>query len=291
MIQGPTTMSTHFPKPLPIRPSQHGATLLELLVGITIGLLTVAVAVGALMVSRGISGTVSEASQLQQQASFAFRVIGQQLRQAGSRQLDPETAPDVHAKFYEPIKNVPVDFSGVTPVSGKDNPGTGEYALEINYQNIREFTVLEPTDGEYQIRNCLQKKAEDSAKNPDPMIVSKFKHNATDATLVCAGGSGAAQPIIQNVKDFTIQYLTQATDGDASAAPTYQYVNATTAGASWLKVYAVQVCLELEGAETIDTAGAKYKKCDGTEVDRGNKLRMVFRNTYHIRNHAWPTSS
>ena len=282
-------MSTHAPKP--IRTSQRGATLLELLVGITIGLLTVAVAVGALVVSRGISGTVSEASQLQQQASFAFRVIGQQLRQAGSRQLDPETAPDVHAKVYEPIKNVPVDFSGVTPVSGKDNPGTGEYALEINYQNIREFTVLEPTDGEYQIRNCLQKKAEDSAKNPDPMIVSKFKHNATDATLVCAGGSGAAQPIIQNVKDFTIQYLTQATDGDASAAPTYQYVNATTAGASWLKVYAVQVCLELEGAETIDTAGAKYKKCDGTEVDRGNKLRMVFRNTYHIRNHAWPTSS
>ena len=284
-------MSMHSPQPLPLRTSQRGATLLELMVGITIGLLTVAVALGALMVSRGVSGTVSEASQLQQQASYAFRVIGQQLRQAGSRQLDPETAPDVHAKFYEPIKNVPVDFSGVTPVSGKDNPGTGEYALEINYQNIREFTVLEPTDGEYQIRNCLQKKAEDSAKNPDPMIVSKFKHNATDATLVCAGGSGAAQPIIQNVKDFTIQYLTQATDGDASAAPTYQYVNATTAGASWLKVYAVQVCLELEGAETIDTAGAKYKKCDGTEVDRGNKLRMVFRNTYHIRNHAWPTSS
>ena len=284
-------MSMHSPQPLPLRTSQRGATLLELMVGITIGLLTVAVALGALMVSRGVSGTVSEASQLQQQASYAFRVIGQQLRQAGSRQLDPETAPDVHAKFYEPIKNVPVDFSGVTPVSGKDNPGTGEYALEINYQNIREFTVLEPTDGEYQIRNCLQKKAEDSAKNPDPMIVSKFKHNATDATLVCAGGSGAAQPIIQNVKDFTIQYLTQASDGDASAAPTYQYVNATTAGASWLKVYAVQVCLELEGAETIDTAGAKYKKCDGTEVDRGNKLRMVFRNTYHIRNHAWPTSS
>ena len=284
-------MSMHSPQPLPLRTSQRGATLLELMVGITIGLLTVAVALGALMVSRGVSGTVSEASQLQQQASYAFRVIGQQLRQAGSRQLDPETAPDVHAKFYEPIKNVPVDFSGVTPVSGKDNPGTGEYALEINYQNIREFTVLEPTEGEYQIRNCLQKKAEDSAKNPDPMIVSKFKHNATDATLVCAGGSGAAQPIIQNVKDFTIQYLTQATDGDASAAPTYQYVNATTAGASWLKVYAVQVCLELEGAETIDTAGAKYKKCDGTEVDRGNKLRMVFRNTYHIRNHAWPTSS
>ena len=281
-------MSTHFPKPLPIRPSQHGATLLELLVGITIGLLTVAVAVGALMVSRGISGTVSEASQLQQQASYAFRVIGQQLRQAGSRQLDPLTTPDVHAKFYAP-NDVPVEFSGIMPISGKDAPGTTEFALEVNYQNIKELTVLQPTDGEYQIRNCLQEKAE-AASVPLPMVSNKFKRNTTDGTLVCAG-TGAAQPIIQNVKDFTIQYLTQATDGTPSAAPTYQYVSATTAGASWLKVYAVQVCLELEGAETIDTAGAKYKKCDGTEVDRGNKLRMVFRNTYHIRNHAWPTSS
>ena len=283
-------MSMHSPQPLPLRTSQRGATLLELMVGITIGLLTVAVALGALMVSRGVSGTVSEASQLQQQASYAFRVIGQQLRQAGSRQLDPVTPPDVHAKFYAP-NDVPVVFSGITPLSGKDAPGTTEFALEVNYQNVKELTVLEPVDGEYQIRNCLQKKAEDAALNPEPMITSKFKHNTTAGTLVCAGGTADPQPIIQGVKDFTVQYLTQATDGNPSAAPTYQYVSATTAGASWLKVYAVQVCLELEGAETIDTAGAKYKKCDGTEVDRGNKLRMVFRNTYHIRNHAWPTSS
>ena len=280
-------MSTHAPKP--IRTSQRGATLLELLVGITIGLLTVAVAVGALVVSRGISGTVSEASQLQQQASFAFRVIGQQLRQAGSRQLDPVTPPDVHAKFYAP-NDVPVVFSGITPLGGKDAPGTTEFALEVNYQNVKELTVLEPVDGEYQIRNCLQKKAEDAALNPEPMITSKFKHNTTAGTLVCAGGTADPQPIIQGVKDFTVQYLTQATDGNPSAAPTYQYVSATTAGSNWLKVYAVQVCLELEGTEKIDTAGAKYTKCDGTEVDRGNKLRMVFRNTYHIRNHAWPTS-
>ena len=287
MIQGPTTMSTHAPKP--IRTSQRGATLLELLVGITIGLLTVAVAVGALVVSRGISGTVSEASQLQQQASFAFRVIGQQLRQAGSRQLDPITPPDVHAKFYAP-NDIPVVFSGITPLSGKDTPGTTEFALEVNYQNVKELTVLEPTNGEYQIRNCLQQKAEDAAGDPEPMITSKFKYNTAAGTLVCAGGTADPQPLIQNVKDFTVQYLTQATDGSPGAAPTYQYVNATTAGSNWLKVYAVQVCLELEGTERIDTAGAKYKKCDGTEVDRGNKLRMVFRNTYHIRNHAWPTS-
>lgn len=48
------------PTPLPLRTSQRGATLLELMVGITIGLLTVAVALGALMVSRGVSGTMTK---------------------------------------------------------------------------------------------------------------------------------------------------------------------------------------------------------------------------------------
>ena len=39
------------------------------------------------MVSRGLAGSTSEAAQLQQQASYAFRVIGQQIRQAGSMEL------------------------------------------------------------------------------------------------------------------------------------------------------------------------------------------------------------
>ena len=60
---------------------QRGMSLIELMVGLAIGLLTISVALGALMVSRGVSGTVTDASQLQQQASYAFRVMGQQIRQ------------------------------------------------------------------------------------------------------------------------------------------------------------------------------------------------------------------
>ena len=72
----------------PDRNKQSGVTLIELMVGIAIGLLTIAVAMGAIMVSRGVSGTISDATQIQQQASYAFRVIGQQLRQAASIKLN-----------------------------------------------------------------------------------------------------------------------------------------------------------------------------------------------------------
>jgi len=69
--------------------TQLGVTLIEMMVGISIGLLVVAAAMGALMVSRSISGTVSDASAIQQQAGYAMRVIGNQLRQAGSLYLNP----------------------------------------------------------------------------------------------------------------------------------------------------------------------------------------------------------
>ena len=63
---------------------QRGVTLIELMVGVAIGLLVVAVAMSALMVSRGVSGTVSDESGLQQQAAYAMRLMAKQMRQAGS---------------------------------------------------------------------------------------------------------------------------------------------------------------------------------------------------------------
>src|SRR5256885_14199587 len=103
--------------PLPIRPRRHafarplaqkGFTLLELMVGVAIGLLVVAVATAALMVSRGVSGTVSDASGIQQQAAYAMRVIGLQLRQAGSLylNLDPRNQKPAAAL----VTSTPVAF-------------------------------------------------------------------------------------------------------------------------------------------------------------------------------------
>lgn len=74
-------MQPYLLQQLEARHRQRGVTLIRLLVGITLGLLVVAVGLGALMVSRGLAGSTSEAAQLQQQASYAFRVIGQQIRQ------------------------------------------------------------------------------------------------------------------------------------------------------------------------------------------------------------------
>ena len=45
-----------------------------------------------LIVSRGVSGSVSDASGIQQQGAYILRTIGQQLRQNGSLYLNPDPA-------------------------------------------------------------------------------------------------------------------------------------------------------------------------------------------------------
>ena len=63
---------------------QQGFSLVELMVGMVLGLVVMAAAGMALLASRSVAATVSDASHLQQQASYALRVIGLELRQSGS---------------------------------------------------------------------------------------------------------------------------------------------------------------------------------------------------------------
>lgn len=276
---------------------QRGATLIELMVGITIGLLTIAVAVGALMVSRGISGTVTDATQIQQQASYAFRVLGQQLRQAGSMQLNLAAnksptlailAEDVVAFQPNPsvYSSVPTVAALTPPVSGKDAPTSGQFTLSVAYDNYSEKSFPAGAPASF-FRDCLGYGTNVTAT---PVLLSEFVLNS--AELRCGGSGNAAQAIIRNVADFQVRYLVQA--GAASGAPTIQKVNATVAATDWTKVFGVEVCLVLYGDEPIEVPdGTTFQDCAGTAVNfsstggvpvsQRNRLHLTFHNVYQLR--------
>lgn len=274
---------------------QHGVGLIELMIGITIGLLTVAVALGALMVSRGVSGTVSDASQLQQQAAYAFRVISQQLRQAGSLRLNPAPEKTLGGNvtidiadpvaFETKVEGVDSFDPATDTLSGMDAPGTGEFKLTMGYRNYKEPLYTSATEQSLQ-RNCLGETTHDN------LVQSKFVLNTTLNTLRCAGKvtDTTGQPFAENVANFQVRYLLQ--DPTTPGNPQIRYVNATAVGVDWRRVQGVEVCLVLYGVESIDMpAGTSYTDCDGsTAVDmttltgtRAKRMHMVFRNVYQLR--------
>lgn len=263
---------------------ERGVTLIELLVGLTIGLLTVSVGLGAIMLSRGVTTTVTDTTTLQQQASYAFRVIGQQLRQAGGRPLNAVADPRDAATFVQPTA---ISLAGLPPIAGLDAPTASQFIISLRYVNASESVYPAPPSSTpvagYLTSDCL-------GSNPGiasaPMILNQLRKNGTD--LECANSIGSIQPIISNLVDLQIRYLQQRLN-IADSQPQFRYASAANLGPTdWPEVYGIEVCLELEGEQSIDTVGASYTKCDGTTATRGNKLRMIFKNVFHIRNHAWP---
>lgn len=275
---------------------QRGLSLIELMVGLAIGLLTVAVAMGALMASRSVTSTVTDASQLQQQSAYAFRVFAQQLRQAGSMRLNlaANKTEDEDIDIADPVA-FETKVNGFDPTQhilrGKDNPGTNEYQIEVGYRNYKEKLHISSTKASL-LRNCL------GEENNDNLIQSRFV--LRNNVLHCAG-SGTAQPIVHNVANFKTRYLLQtAPNGD----PKLQYANATTVNNQWSRVVAIEICIVLFGNESIDMpTDSTYSDCpdaDGSVAQinmstlaapRTRKVHKTFSTVFQIRSQGLIYSS
>lgn len=284
-----TWRSTTSTLPPRIATQQRGVTLIELMVGIAIGLMVVAVAMGALMASRGISGTVSEATSLQQQAAYAFRMIGQQIRQAGSIELNLNPsivlAPTSGANAaMSPVAFDAPDPTGARPpfvrasstLAGSATP----LSFTVGYQNYTEATVA--VSDTSLLRDCLGQNpalSTGGSLGATPVLTSKFERDATKNELACTGaGGGGKQPLIGNVTDMQVRYVEQA-----AGTTTLKYLPSSPVPSSFNNIYAIEVCLELTGTETVSTSGATYKNCSGADTSYGDRLKMVFRSVYQIR--------
>lgn len=295
-------------QPLALGSAQRGMTLIELLVGIAIGLLVVAVAGVALMTSRGVTGTVSDTSNINQQAAYAMRVIGLQVRQAGSLRLNlnPGEANSANAAAAPVAFEKSADASGgnafdlsaagiANILNGTDDTLTLGYRryLERVFSDTKEISLM---------RNCVGGPADynppsSTTPTPDERFESQFSFiPPNDGTgekghLRCGGNGTLPQPLIDSVANFQLRYLVQTAGGSALGDPTLEYVNAA-AITNWGQVQAVEVCLVLYGSEAIDLpAGSSYLDCDGsTAVDltaltgqRRNRMHRVFRNVFQLR--------
>jgi len=246
------------------RSPQRGVSLIELLVGMTIGLLVITAALGTLLLFRGASTSVSDISQLQQQGSYALRVIGVQFRQAGSVEL-------IQTLNLYSFSNVFVGFNGgPTVVAGADGIDGGPDQVSVSNQ---PSTVLAT-----QRRDCLGTEVTTGTRMDSTFYVQ-------DGQLYCKGMAKQAQPIIGNVADFQVTYRIK-TDAGTQAMTAAAVDEAKV----WASVSAIEVCLDLQGNERGNPqVGATYQTCqlqsDGTpkRVSRSGRIHFVYRNVFDLR--------
>jgi type IV pilus assembly protein PilW len=242
------------------RRRQHGTLLLELLVGLALGLLIVASAIGAMAIFQRSAATVNDMGQLQHQGAYAMRVLGLQLQQAGAVEFAEQQSPnqDHPGGAYRQLDGKRIPRIGGT--EGKD-ADTLWVRTRVSGLTLERRDCLGNTLGEQD----------------DSSLKSNF--HVRRGQLYCQGRPRAAQPLVANVADFRVAYRVATEAG-------FQIFRAQaveTAGL-WTAVRAVEVCLDLAG-DTVDDVRAtgQYTDCRNRPgISRQGRLHLVLRRVFDL---------
>lgn len=254
---------------------QRGVSLIELMVGVAIGLVVVGAALATLLLSRTTSGTVTDASQLQQQASYALFILGDRISSTGSLRFDTVAAGSIHYVF----DSASAPYAGAAGQGAKISGTTG-----ANHDTL--ITSMQHQASGENI-DCL---------GAPLTAVTALRNDATfyvdGKALLCRPNHGdlaanlTPQQIITNVEEFKVRY------GVRVGAANMQYFTATEIQAqlnpvvTWNKVALVEVCLHLKGAESNQPVitGATYTNCNGGSQNRDNYLRQIITRSFYTAN-------
>lgn len=262
---------------------QGGFSLVELMVGLTIGLLVVLAAIGSLVFTQVTSAVVDDGSRLQQKADAVFRNIGYHIAQAGSFELvgvpavassSPELPRVVFSSSYTGFNTSPT--GSVYHIHGLEGATD---TLGVSYQKAPDPTA--PTDTtKTRSHDCLGNKPSGAMANVD----SKFYVNTTTKDLMCLGaGNTTAQSIADGIEDFQVWYGVRATNNPATAQ--YRYFDAGSV-TDWTRIQSVRICLHTVGDNKGNPqSGLSFTGCQSdTITPTDGLLHRVYWRTFSLRN-------
>lgn len=240
----------------PGRRRVRGMSLVEILVGVAVGVLVVMAAATSLVFIRLSAGTAEDTWRLQQEASTAFRIIGWQLHEAGAQPL-VAVADTGRVEFADGYTGF---GTALLPVSlaGSDGGGLAPDTLQTSLQN----------DAASDARDCL------GMAPPAGTMNIRNRFSVSGADLSCTGVNSTAG-FASGVEDLQVWY------GEPSPDPLrLQY---RTTPQNWSNVNAVMVCLRIaaERSGQITTASAG---CNGETVPADGHVRRSFVRVFRLRN-------
>jgi type IV pilus assembly protein PilW len=248
------------------RSTQHGASILELMTGLVIGMMVTVAALGSLAFVQLSASVKEESFRLQQRAAVALQVIGAQLRQAGAIELTQ--AADASAVAFSNAFDG-YDGSGYA-MSGKEGNGKTGDALRVSRQDNGVA------------RDCLGNRPE--AAQAGIRVDSRFYLASGELRCLGANTKSGSQAIVDKVEDFQVVYGMRVTN---AAGPMFRWIDAAAVGQRWTEVQAVRVCLQLLGERRSSTSAPQAEPgCRGLNPPDDKQLRRVVRATFTLRNAA-----
>ena len=261
---------------------QAGSSLVELMVGVAIGLMVVTAAIGTLVLSRATSRGVNDQLELQQQANMAMRIMATYLRQNNSR----EVLVDGTATFFStPQTFLPAGTTAIQPfVRTGAVPGDDDVGVVF-----ADIGPINPAGSPLYVQegtpDCL------GVLNAAPVVAGPVtsRFYVDNNRLMCVGVNAVnpgPQALISDVQRFRARYLVST---GSDVATTAQYFTQATLPVLGLPnnngIVGVELCLELASAPRagfVPPPGT-YTDCDGNQVNHDSRARAVVRQSVRLR--------
>lgn len=256
------------------RKFQQGFSLIELMVGLTVGLLVVVAALGSLAYTQVSSGVVGDSARLHQEADNTFRILGFQIQQAGAINLGETTSDPAKVMFSSAFTGFDQTTTGavsgqIFSMHGLQGAGNAADTLRVSYQDINGTT-----------HDCLGNAL--GITHPSRNIRVDNEFSLTNGELRCKGTANInGQPIAAGIEDFQVTYGVQTVAGSAMQ---YRFYTADQI-IDWTNIQAVTICLQLVGEKRGNPQpGLAFTGCQGQTIANDGLLRKVFQRTYSLRN-------
>lgn len=263
----------------PCRLRQRGVSLIELLIGLFIGLLVVVAAMGSLVHTRTASLLIGDSTHLQQEAATAFRIIGDVARQAGARHLQ-NTSGAARVVFNPQYAGYGVrpDTQQAFSIRGTDGVSQPD-TLEV-----RRDPGLWEAEGIDCLGEATNKGSPDSGETENTAapkeITNAFSVLADRLRCDGSGPTSGSYGIVSGVEDFQVWYGVR--EGSSLLYTTATALNRVSPP-PWDRVEALRICLRLAG-ESRGHPGADTLGCQGEAIAHDGRLRRVFFRVFKLRN-------
>lgn len=281
---------------------QRGATLIELMVSMVIGLFVVAAVLVMYLGSGSTSTLQTQVSQMTEDAQIGFAQLSRDIQMAGYSEANGKvvgaggTATFVRPAIARPVFGCttaftdvigPVDTVTAATCSVAGNPG-----IQVTYQATSLTSVLSAAGVPVDCQgNAITVTADATFGN---IYLTSNRYFVSGTDLHCASQSAAASlPIVQDVQAMQVWYgiATDWAEGMLATRTPRYYVLATPPAPDWTKVVSVRICLLMRTAEPVFTtddvnAGlAAYTDCDGTAATSADRrMYRAFFTTVALRN-------